>query len=444
MFEFLLSVTIYSLIVVQSSSTEITTCSGIVPMSNRKENISISDYGGIGDGVTLNTNAFREAIYRIEHLSIRGSGTLLYIPPGVYLTEPFNLTSHMTLFLAKDAIIKATQNTVNWPLIAPLPSYGRGRERPGGRYISFIHGDRLEDVVITGENGTIDGQGSIWWDMWRQRTLQFTRPNLVEFMNSNGISISNVVFKDSPFWNIHPVYSSNIVIRNVTILAPRDSPNTDGIDPDSCSSVCIEDSYISVGDDMVAVKSGWDEYGIAYGRKSSDITIRRVTGSSPFAGIAVGSEMSGGVENVLAEHINLYTMGIGIHVKTNSGRGGFIRNLTFSNIYMEKTRTGIKISGNVGDHPDDNYNPNAIPVVNDIKLTDVWGVGVQNPGLIVGIKNAPFTGVCLSNVHLHGVQGPRPSPWKCSEVSGDSSQVSPGPCAELISSQNVSSCAGNF
>ncbi|KAA8528243.1 hypothetical protein F0562_035506 [Nyssa sinensis] len=423
-----------------SALAEVITCSGLVPMKYRNDKISITDFGGVGDGQTLNTKAFQEAIYRIEHLRRRG-GTLLYIPPGVYLTESFNLTSHMTLYLAEGAVIKATQDTRNWTLIAPLPSYGRGRERPGGRYMSFIHGDGLRDVIITGENGTIDGQGDVWWNMWRQGTLQFTRPNLIEFMNSNSIIISNVIFKNSPFWNIHPVYCSNVVIRNVTILAPPDSPNTDGIDPDSSSHVCIEDSYISTGDDLVAVKSGWDEYGIAYGRPSNDITIRRITGSSPFAGIAVGSEASGGVENVLAEHINLFNTGVGIHLKTNIGRGGVIQNITVSDVYMENVRKGIKIAGDVGDHPDNEFNPDALPIVKGVTIKNVWGETIQQPGSIRGLRDSPFTGICLSNIHLHGVAGPRTAPWTCSDVSGAALQVSPSPCSELTSTHNTGACS---
>lgn len=84
------------------------TCSGVVPMRYRNDRISITDFGGVGDGRTMNTKAFREAIFRIQHLRRRG-GTLLYIPPGEFLTESFNLTSHMTLYLARGAVIKATQ-----------------------------------------------------------------------------------------------------------------------------------------------------------------------------------------------------------------------------------------------------------------------------------------------------------------------------------------------
>lgn len=425
------------------SNAEWQTCSGMVPMNYRNDKISITDFGGVGDGVTLNTRAFKAAIYRIEHLKRRG-GTLLYIPPGEYLTGPITLTSRMTLYLARGAVIKATMDTRYWPLLPPLPSYGRGRERPGGRYMSFIHADGLHDVIITGENGTIDGQGGVWWDMWRQGTLPFTRPNLIELMNSRDVLISNVIFKNSPFWNIHPVYSSNIVIRYVTILAPTDSPNTDGIDPDSSSHVCIEDSYISTGDDLVAVKSGWDEYGIAYGRPSHDITIRRLTGSSPFAGIAIGSETSGGIQNILAEHINLFNMGVGIHIKTNIGRGGIIRNITVSNVYMENARKGIKISGDVGDHPDGNYDRFALPIVKGVTIKNVWGDNVQQPGLIHGLRNSPFTGICLSNINLRGGQNIRYFPWQCSDVSGAAVQVSPWPCAQLTSSQQWGSCSSSL
>ncbi|XP_039799653.1 probable polygalacturonase isoform X2 [Panicum virgatum] len=444
------------------------TCSGAAPAPPRRGAwMSVASFGAVGDGRTLNTAAFARAVARIERRRGARGGTLLYVPPGVWLTGPFNLTSHMTLFLARGAVIRATQDTSSWPLVDPLPSYGRGRELPGGRYMSLIHGNGLQDVFITGENGTIDGQGSVWWDMWKKRTLPFTRPHLLELVYSTDVIVSNVVFQDSPFWNIHPVYCSNVVIANVTVLAPHDSPNTDGIDlgkwmlhslskseqnlcvhknevpsasctADSSSNVCIEDSYISAGDDLISIKSGWDEYGIAFARPSSGITIRRITGSSPFAGFAVGSETSGGVENVFVEHLNFFSMGVGIHIKTNSGRGGFIRNITISEVTLNGARYGLRIAGDVGGHPDTSYNPNVLPVVDSVTIKNVWGQNIRQAGLIRGIRNSVFSRICLSNVKLYGSASI--GPWKCRDVSGGALDVQPSPCTELASTSETGFC----
>ncbi|KAJ8511833.1 hypothetical protein OPV22_002267 [Ensete ventricosum] len=119
---------------------------------------------------------------------------MLVVPAGRWLTGPFNLTNHFTLFLDHDAVILATQDISDWPIIDPLPSYGRGRDATGGRYSNLIMGYNLTDVVITGNNGTIDGQ----------------------------------------------VYSSQVIVSGITILAPVNSPNTDGINPDSSSNYTDE------------------------------------------------------------------------------------------------------------------------------------------------------------------------------------------------------------
>lgn len=190
----------------------------------------------------------------------------------------------------------------------------------------------------------------------------------------------------------------------------------------------------------MAVKSGWDEYGISYNRPSDTITIRRITGSSPYAGIAIGSETSGGIANILAENITLFNMGIGIHLKTNIGRGGFVKNITITDVYMENVQKGIRVAGNVGDHPDEKFDPNALPIVKDVKIKNVLGVKIKVPGSIQGLKDSPFSGICLSNVNLHGDTEPS-SVWKCADVSGGAVQVSPLPCAELTSTFQTGACA---
>nr|DAD49153.1 TPA_asm: hypothetical protein HUJ06_019090 [Nelumbo nucifera] len=192
---------------------------------------NLTDFGGVGDGVTVNTEAFERAVTAISKLGSRGGGQL-NVQPGRWLTGPFNLTSHMTLFLAEDAVILGIQDEKLWPLMPPLPSYGYGREHPGPRYGSLIHGQNLKDVVITGHNGTIDGQGQAWWVKYRQKLLNHTRGPLVQIMFSRDIQISNITLRNSPFWTFHPYDCKNVIIKNVTILAPIfEAPNTDGIDP---------------------------------------------------------------------------------------------------------------------------------------------------------------------------------------------------------------------
>lgn len=124
------------------------------------------------------------------------------------------------------------QDEKQWPLMPPLPSYGHGREHDGPRYGSFIHGQNLSDIVITGHNGTINGQGKDWWSKHRLKMLKHTRGPLVQLMWSRDIVISGITLRDSPFWTLHPYDCKNVTISNLTILAPLyGAPNTDGIDP---------------------------------------------------------------------------------------------------------------------------------------------------------------------------------------------------------------------
>ncbi|KAG0473330.1 hypothetical protein HPP92_015187 [Vanilla planifolia] len=355
--------------------------------SCRTHSASLSDFGAVSDGKTSNTKAFQDAVAHLSQFSGDGGG-LLYIPPGRWLTGPFNLTSCFTLFLHRDAVILASQGC------------------PGGRYSSLIMGSNLTDVVITGDNGTIDGQGDFWWAKFHHKQLKYTRGYLVELMYSDQILISNLFFLNSPSWNIHPVYSSNIVVKGITISAPVHSPNTDGINPDSCSNVRIEDSYIVSGDDCVAIKSGWDEYGIAVGMPSQHIVIRRLTCVSPTsATIALGSEMSGGIRDVRAEDITAINTESGVRIKTAIGRGAFVKDVFVRRMTLDTMKWVFWMTGNYNSHPD-------------------------GTGRLQGIAQAPFKGICISNVTV-GMRKARKQAWFCENVNGVSSAVSPEPCDAL-------------
>ncbi|RLN40001.1 putative polygalacturonase [Panicum miliaceum] len=322
------------------------------PNVYRPHSVTITEFGTVGDGVTLNTKAFQNAIFYLNSFADKG-GARLFVPAGKWLTGSFGLISHLTLSLDKDAVIIGSPDSSDWPVVDPLPSYGRGA------------------------NGTIDGQGAIWWGWVHNRTLNYTRPHLVELMYSTNVVISNLTFTNSPFWNIHPVYCGQVLVQHVTILAPLNSPNTDGIDPDSSTNVCINHCYVRNGDDVIVIKSGWDEYGISFAQPSSNISISNITGETRGgAGIAFGSEMSGGISEVRAEGLRVVNSLHGIRIKTAPGRGGYVKNVYIADVSMDNVSIAIRISGNFGEHPDDKYDRNALPMISNITIKDVVGINI--------------------------------------------------------------------
>nr|AFK49026.1 unknown [Lotus japonicus] len=257
-----------------------------------------------------------------------------------------------------------------------------------------------------------------------------TRPYMIEIMYSNQIQISNLTLVNSPSWFVHPIYSSDIIIQGLTILAPVDSPNTDGIDPDSCSNTRIEDCYIVSGDDCIAVKSGWDEYGIKVGMPSQHIIIRRLTCISPdSAMIALGSEMSGGIQDIRAEDLTAINTQSAVRIKTAVGRGAYVRNIFVEGMNLFTMKYVFWMTGSYGSHPDTGFDPKALPTITGINYRDVIAKNVAYPAKLEGIANDPFTGICISNANIEKVG--KKLAWNCTDVHGVTSNVSPEPCALL-------------
>ncbi|KAM4068949.1 hypothetical protein ACB094_12G051800 [Castanea mollissima] len=403
----------------------------------RKHSAVLTDFGAVGEGKTSNTKAFNAAIQKLSTYASDG-GAQLIVPPGKWLTGSFNLTSHFTLFLHKDAVILGSQDESEWPAIPVLPSYGRGRDAPGGRLSALIFGSNLTDVVITGNNGTIDGQGSTWWKKFRAGELNMTRPYMIEIMYSDQIQISNLTLINSPSWFVHPIYCSNVLVKGLKILAPVDSPNTDGVDPDSCTNTRIEDCFIVSGDDCIAVKSGWDEYGIKVGMPTQHLIIRRLTCISPdSATIALGSEMSGGIQDVRAEDITAIDTESGVRIKTAVGRGGYVKDIYVRRMTLKTMKYVFWMAGNYNQHPDPKYDPKAIPKIKGINYRDVVAENVTYSAKLDGIQGDPFTGICISNVTITLTEKPKKLQWNCTDIAGVTSNVTPTPCALLPEKQGV-------
>ena len=432
----------------------------------RQHTFVLTDFGAVGDGVTLNTGAFERAVAAV---AAAGEGELRVPADGVFLTAPFNLTSHMTLHLERNATILGATDFALWPVLQPLPSYGRGRDYPTqGHYTSLVHGEGLADVAIVGANGTIDGQGAAWWaakeaddaadELWRRRQqqhgqgqgpppppvshqLNYTRGHLVELLHSEDVLIDNVTLRNSPFWTVHPAYCDRVTARRLTILNPPHSPNTDGFDPDSSSNVLLEDAYFAVGDDGVAIKSGWDCFGTArcgVGRPAENITIRNLVVRSPTsAGLCLGSEMSGGIRNVTLDGATFVGVSTGLRIKTARERGGFVEDVTARNVVLHGVHTAIQVNAFYGGENSRCAEParaacqNATlpPVVARISVSNWTGDGVVQAADLEGLADAPTTAISVRDVHLE----PAILGWKCSAVSGTAAgTVKPKPCAELV------------
>ncbi|GBG75544.1 hypothetical protein CBR_g20175 [Chara braunii] len=385
----------------------------------RRHLFDLTQFGALGDGTTLNTEAFKNAIKAVEGVGADG-GAQLTIPRGSWLTGPFNLTSNMTLYLEKGATILGSKDVAHYGLLPPWPSYGSGRNALGPRTMGLVSGYNLTDVVLTGE-GVIDGQGDFIWGLVRAHKFHSTPGCLIEFVWSRNIIISGLRLLNSTFWTVHPIYCTNVHIHGLSILSPGRSPNTDGIDPDSCTNVLIEDCNISCGDDAIGIKSGWDEYGTGYNMPSQNIIIRSINiGRSH--GISIGSEMSGGVRNIRIHGIRLNDTKRAFRIKTTPGRGGFITNVSVRNVYITRaTQYAVEFltryaTGHFS-HPDREFDPNAITEVRDISVQRLVADRVKRVGRFIGDARRPMTNILLEDISAP--RGPQSTtPYSCQNVNG--------------------------
>lgn len=182
----------------------------------------------------------------------------------------------------------------------------------------------------------------------------------------------------------------------------------------------------------MAVKSGWDEYGIAYGMPTKQLVIRRLTCISPTSAvIALGSEMSGGIEDVRAEDITAIDSESAVRIKTGIGRGGYVKDIYVRGVTMRTMKWVFWMTGNYGSHADDNWDPNAIPIIQNINYRDMVAENVTMAARLEGIPGDVFTGICITNVTIGLTAKPKKLQWNCTDVVGISSGVVPPPCSLL-------------
>ncbi len=287
---------------------------------------SVVRFGALGDGISNSTAAVQAAIDECAH---RGGGTVV-VPAGQFICGAIWLRSNITLHLEAGARLTGVEDVKAFPV---RPNRWEG---PLARlqHASLVNGEDLENVAITGR-GTIDGNGSMWWDLYRADLLEHERPKLIRLINCRNVLIDGITATNSPMWTINTLACDNVTITRVTVTNPDHSPNTDGINPDSCSNVRIADCHIDVGDDCIAIKSGTEDDGRSQRKACENIVVSGCTMLRGHGGVVIGSEISGGVKNVAIGNCIFRGTDRGIRIKARRGRGAAVEDVCASNIIMD-------------------------------------------------------------------------------------------------------------
>lgn len=353
--------------------------------------------------------------------------------PGIFQTAPVNLTSNVILTV--EGTMRAVENRMKFPIIGILPNVGMDYDTRGAqRFHPFVFAVEASNVTIRG-SGIIDGAGAYWWGKdSRKLHPGIGRPHLLELQNVTGVEVTGVTLLNSAFWTFHPVFCRDVHIHHMEIQVPWLSEccgggfNGDGIDVDSSQNVLIEHNYINCGDDHVTILGGMGAAGRAFAMPSRNITVvDNRLGSG--MGLTIGSSVSGGVEDVLYARNWMNETngewGIGIHIKTRTANGGYIRNIVYRDNYFETAGApGGAMSIEAG------YFSQGEPQCSFSDCTEIRDIVFQNltfkhtggTGSLQCFPNRPCQNITFDGVHVEDMK----SGWWCKGVaSGSFRDVTP-------------------
>lgn len=370
---------------------------------------NILDYGAVGDGKTDVSTSFSKAVAA----AVEAGGGTVYVPTGTYLTTSIRLESNITLDVSPGATISFVTDQDAYPVV-----HSRWEGWTRDVYQSCIYAENAENVTITG-GGVLDGNGAEWWDLFRNRReeLKYPRPKLISFEKCERITIKDVQLRNSPSWTVNPILSNNITVDNVSILNPADSPNTDGIDPESCSNVRISNCHIDVGDDCIAIKAGTEDANENVA--CENITITNCTMIHGHGGVVIGSEMTGDVRNVTISNCIFKQTDRGVRLKSRRGRGGTVEDIRIDNIIMDEVICPfiMNLYYFCGPRGKDKYvwdkNPYPIteetPTFRRIHFNHITARNVQGAaGFIYGLAENYVKDITFNNIDIQMAEGAEP------------------------------------
>jgi polygalacturonase len=357
---------------------------------------TLTDFGAVGDGQTLNTEAFKKAIATID----KAGGGKLVVPKGIFRTLPFALCSNLDLHLDAGSVIQAPDTFEALGL--PDPETLKSQAEVAARVRTpapLISGRNLHDVALTGP-GTIDGSGQHWWN-WSERAARkvaqtqpgrvvYPRPNLVVIDRCERVHVADITLINSSKFHLVPSNITDLTIERVKVRAPFDAPNTDAIDPGPGTNFLIRDCDIDTGDDDIVIKSG-----------GTNVLIENCTIKHGH-GISIGSGTTVGIHNMLVRHCTFDGADNGIRIKSMRGAGGPVENIRYTDIQMKNVANAIVLDLNYTDNnrPDFKGDPGKIPSIHNILIDHVTIEGSKNAGKIVGLPESHITDITLRDVQI--------------------------------------------
>lgn len=368
------------------------------------------------EAVKSNTAALQRAIDACPE-----NGTLV-IPEGTYVAGALFLHGDMTLHLEQGAALKASDDPADFP--PALYRYEGIVQKNFTCILNTRPGEKLKNLAITGE-GVIDANGAVLFEK-ELNAPEANRSNAVCIQNTDGLYLDGITIREAPFWCLHPVFCRHVTMYGITIDTGRDKNgnpyglfNGDGIDPDSCSDVRILHSSITSQDDCIALKAG--RYGA--GREDAVPTEHvRISNCRFFLGfgIAIGSESSAGIRDVLVQDCSFSDSFSIATVKNRRGKAGYIENITYDHCTLTDRnpkikeciwfRGAINIDQSYGEENFDRVHPEKItedtPYIGNITITNLFcSSPYGKPIYICGLPEQHIRHVTLKNIVAEGADG---------------------------------------
>ena len=398
------------------------------------------DLGVVPDGEGIQTELLQKAIDQVHE---KGGGRLV-LPSGRYRTGALKLKSGVELHLAAgDTVLSFVNEDVkrHYPLV-----YSHWEATPCYNFSPLIYACDAQDIAVTGK-GILDGgaDASHWWNWHHQvenawsddrpdlqladRSLlrnmnvegvpveervfgpgHFLRPNFIQTIRCERVLLSGFTLKNSPMWQINPVMCTSLIVEGVTMSSH--GANNDGCDPESCDGVHITDCRFDTGDDCISLKSGRDRDGRLAARACEHVLIENNEFADGHGGIALGSEMSGGIRRVLAVNNRFSSphLTYALRLKTNARRGGRVEEIYLADSVMEHVH-GAAVHGTM--LYEDGRNGSDLPVFSDITIENIVAHGGDYGIFLEAFDEVPITGLTLRNIRIDGVKrSMRSMNWK--------------------------------